>query len=55
MLADRASAADVEVELAVFPDMQHTFQMMEGRAPEADDAVARMGEWAREKFGAQVV
>jgi acetyl esterase/lipase len=55
MLADHATAAGVEVSLAVFPGMQHTFQMMAGRAPEADDAVARMGEWAREKFAAPVV
>ena len=35
-LADRAKAAGVEVRLDVFPGMLHSFQMMAGRAPEAE-------------------
>jgi hypothetical protein len=31
--------------------MQHTFQMMAGRAPEADDAVGRLAEWVRPRLG----
>jgi hypothetical protein len=38
-LADRARQAGVEVRLDIFPETQHTFQMMAGRAPEADDAI----------------
>ena len=47
LLADAAEKAGVEVQLDVFPQMQHTFQMAAGRAPEADDAIGRMGRWAR--------
>jgi monoterpene epsilon-lactone hydrolase len=50
-LAERARRAGVEVKLDVFPDMQHTFQMMAGRAPEADDALQRLATWARPKLG----
>ena len=50
-LAERAEQAGVEVRLDVFPEMQHTFQMMAGRAPEADDAIAKLGRWARTKLG----
>jgi hypothetical protein len=31
--------------------MLHTFQMMAGHAPEADDAIARLAEWVRPKLG----
>ena len=50
-LADRAKAAGVEVRLEVFPGMLHTFQMMAGRAPEADDAIERFAQWVRPKLG----
>lgn len=50
-LADHAKVAGLEVRLDVFPDMQHTFQMAAGRAPEADDAIRRMAEWIRPKLG----
>lgn len=46
-LAEHAEKAGVEVRLDVFPEQQHTFQMMVGRAPEADDAVARLADWVR--------
>jgi epsilon-lactone hydrolase len=49
-LAERARAAGVDVRLDVFPEQQHTFQMMAGRAPEADDAIRRLAEWARPKL-----
>lgn len=47
LLAAAAEKAGVEVRLDVFPEMQHTFQMAAGRAPEADDAIERMARWAR--------
>lgn len=50
-LAANAKAAGVEVRLDVFPEMQHVFQMMAGVAPEADDAIARIGAWLRPKLG----
>ncbi|XAZ25487.1 alpha/beta hydrolase [Sinorhizobium sp. B11] len=51
VLADRAKAAGVEVRLEVFPEMLHSFQMMAGRAPEADDAIERFAQWVRPKLG----
>jgi monoterpene epsilon-lactone hydrolase len=50
-LAAEAEKAGVEVRLDVFPDQQHSFQMMAGRAPEADDAIRRLAEWARPRLG----
>ena len=49
--AERARAAGVKVELDVFEDQQHTFQMMAGRAPEADEAIARLSAWVRPHLG----
>lgn len=50
-LAEHADKVDVEVELDIVADMQHTFQMAAGRAPEADAAIHRLAEWARPKLG----
>jgi epsilon-lactone hydrolase len=50
-LAEHAEQAGVDVRLDVFPEQQHTFQMMAGRAPEADDAIARLAAWVRPKLG----
>jgi acetyl esterase/lipase len=50
-LAARAAAAGVEVRLDSFPEMQHVFQLAAGAAPEADDAVARIGDWLRPRLG----
>jgi acetyl esterase/lipase len=50
-MAERAEAAGVAARLDIFPDQQHTFQMMAGRAPEADDAIGRFAEWVRPKLG----
>lgn len=51
VLADRAKDAGVEVRLDVFPGMLHSFQMMAGRAPEADEAIERLAQWVRPKLG----
>lgn len=48
---DRAKAAGVEVELQVFPEMQHVFQFMAGNAPEADDAIAKIAAFLRPRLG----
>src|SRR4029453_5929747 len=51
MFAEGAKQAGVEVRFDVFPDMLHSFQMMAGRAPEADEAIRRLAEWVRPKLG----
>jgi monoterpene epsilon-lactone hydrolase len=51
LLAERARAAGVVVRLDVFAQQQHSFQMAAGRAPEADDAIARFAAWARPLLG----
>ena len=47
LLAERAHTQGVEVMLDVFPGMLHSFQMMAGRAPEADHAIAKLASWTR--------
>ncbi|TPM34265.1 alpha/beta hydrolase [Mesorhizobium sp. B2-3-4] len=51
MFAERARQAGVETRLDVFDGMLHSFQMMAGRAPEADDAVRRLAAWVRPRLG----
>jgi epsilon-lactone hydrolase len=51
LLDEQARKAGVEVRLDVVPGMLHTFQMAAGRAPEADDAIGRMADWARARLG----
>ncbi len=46
-VAGAAARAGVDVRFDVFPQMQHVFQYCAGNMPEADDAVARMGNWIR--------
>jgi monoterpene epsilon-lactone hydrolase len=50
-LAERARSAGVEVELAIFPGQQHTFQMAAGRAAQADQAIRALAAWVRPKLG----
>jgi acetyl esterase/lipase len=50
-VAERARAAGVDVQIEVFPEMQHVFQMAAGNMPEADDAVAKIGAYLRSRLG----
>jgi acetyl esterase/lipase len=45
--AARAKAAGVSTRLEIYPDQLHTFQMMAGRAPEADQAIQDLANWVR--------
>jgi acetyl esterase/lipase len=45
-----AAAADDAVQVDVFPGQQHTFQMAAGRSPVADEAVARIVAWLRNRL-----
>lgn len=49
--AARARDAGADVTLVVEPDMLHVWVFGAGRFPEADEAVARMGAWVRDKLG----
>ena len=55
MFAARAKEAGVDVNLEIFPGMLHSFQMMAGRAPEADDAISRVAQWLRPRLGLPAV
>jgi monoterpene epsilon-lactone hydrolase len=45
-----AKAAGVDVTLEVWEEMPHVFQAFVGVLPEADQAVARIGEWLRARI-----
>lgn len=46
-----ARRAGVDVALQVEKGMQHVYQLMAGRVPEADASIAEAGKWLREKLG----
>lgn len=48
---EKAKSAGVDVELQIYPEMQHVHQLMAGKAPEADDAINNIGKWLRPKLG----
>lgn len=48
--AERARQAGVDVVLQVGDGMQHVYQLMAGRVPEADASIAEAGTWLREKL-----
>jgi acetyl esterase/lipase len=50
-LAEAAKKAQVDVTLKIAEGMQHVFEFMAGRAPEADQAIADMANWLRPKIG----
>ena len=45
MLAERAAAAGVDVELWVAPEMIHVWHLFAGMVPESDEALASLGRW----------
>lgn len=49
--AEKAKAAGVEIKCDVEPGMQHVFHFLAGRAPEADQAIARLAAWVKPKLG----
>lgn len=48
--ADKARTAGVDVTVKVAPGMQHAYQWMAGRAPEADASIADIGAWLRRQL-----
>ena len=49
-VADRAKAAGVDVTLEVWDDMPHVFQAFIGLLPEADQAIAKIGEYLKTRI-----
>ena len=52
MLAERASAAGVDVELWVAPEMIHVWHVFAGMVPESDVALAALGRWIDARLSA---
>ena len=50
-LAERARATRVAVDLEVWDDMIHVWHAFAPLLPEADEAIARIGTWARGRLG----
>jgi len=50
-IAEKLKNSRADVTIEVFPEMQHVFQFGAGTLPEADDAIARLGEFARRHLG----
>jgi monoterpene epsilon-lactone hydrolase len=50
--ATRAHLAGVDVTLEIWDEMPHVFQAFAGLLPEADQAVAQIGSWLRERVRA---
>ena len=46
-----AKDAGVDIKCDVYPEMQHVFHFMAGKAPEADNAVQKMADWVKPKLG----
>jgi acetyl esterase/lipase len=53
-LAERAKAAGVHATLEVWPEMIHVWHFFAAMLPEGQQAIDRIGEWARERLGAAV-
>ncbi len=52
MLAERAAAAGVDVELWVAPEMIHVWHVFAGMVPESDVALAKLGAWIDARLSA---
>lgn len=50
LLAKRAEAAGVDVELWVAPEMIHVWHAFAGLVPEGAEAIAKLGEWIRARL-----
>ncbi len=47
----RAKKAGVDAQMKEAPGMQHVFQFLAGKAPEADQSIKEMAQWVRPKLG----
>jgi acetyl esterase/lipase len=53
-LAERATAAGVDVTLEVWPDMIHVWHFFATILPEAQQAIDRIGKWVRARSGVSI-
>lgn len=51
IIAQNARNSGVEVILDIVDEMQHSFQMLAGYAPEADQAIQRLAAWLKPRLG----
>lgn len=51
-MADACIAAGIEVELEVWPEMWHVFQMFVGKMPEARQAMIKIGQYIQSRWHA---
>ncbi len=49
-IAEKLEGAGVDVDLQVFPEMWHVFQLFVGKMPESRGAVDKIGEFIRTRF-----
>jgi monoterpene epsilon-lactone hydrolase len=52
LVAERAAAAGVDVELVVVPEMIHVWHVFAGMVPESDVALAELGRWIQATLSA---
>ncbi|GAB7345362.1 hypothetical protein MBLNU457_3711t1 [Dothideomycetes sp. NU457] len=50
-MAAKMKKEGIEVVYEVHEGMQHVFELMAGKAPEADRSIRMIGEWVRKKIG----
>lgn len=51
VIAENARNSGLDVTLEIGAEMQHSYQMLAGHAPEADEAIERMAAWVRPRLG----
>ena len=49
-LADECVAAGIDVELQIWPEMWHVFQMFVGKMPESRRAIKKIGAYIQSRF-----
>lgn len=50
VIAENARNSGIDVKLEIVEEMQHSFQMLAGYAPEADQAICRLAMWLKRKL-----
>ena len=48
--AEKIAAAGGEIDLEIWPEMWHVFQMFVGKMPESGRAIKKIGDFVRDRF-----